>query len=232
MDNDIRGNVDISKAYGATTTILSEILQEQKISLTPEEATVMALGIYEDTGNFTFSSTTQADFIQAGFLLACGASLNTIASLVVKEIKAEQVTWLNELLNEMTVHRINGLDVHISTISSSSYITDLASIVQKIVRMENLDIFFAIVLMGTKINIIARNRIPEVDVGKIMTQIGGGGHAYAASARIDNQTLSQVEMMLLDKLKREVKSIQVVKKFMSSPAITIDPYSTCKDAGK
>jgi tRNA nucleotidyltransferase (CCA-adding enzyme) len=232
MDNDIRGNVDISKAYGATTTILSEILQEQKISLTPEEATVMALGIYEDTGNFTYSSTTQADFIQAGFLLACGASLNTIASLVVKEIKAEQVTWLNELLNEMSVHRINGLDVHISTISSPSYITDLASIVQKIVRMENLDIFFAIVLMGTKINIIARNRIPEVDVGKIMTQLGGGGHAFAASARIDNQTLSQVEMMLLDKLKRDVKSIQVVKKLMSSPAITIDPYSTCKDAGK
>ncbi len=232
MDNDIRGNVDISKAYGATTTILSEILQEQKISLTPEEATVMALGIYEDTGNFTFSSTTPADFTQAGFLLACGASLNTIASLVVKEIKAEQVTWLNELLNEMTVHKINGLDVHISTISSPSYITDLASIVQKIVRMENLDIFFAIVLMGTKINIIARNRIPEVDVGKIMTQIGGGGHAYAASARIDNQTLSQVEMMLLDKLKRDVKSIQVVKKLMSSPAVTIDPYSTCKDAGK
>lgn len=232
MDNDIRGNVDISKAYGATTTILSEILQEQKISLTPEEATVMALGIYEDTGNFTYSSTTQADFMQAGFLLACGASLNTIASLVVKEIKAEQVTWLNELLNEMTVHRINGIDVYISTISSPSYITDLASIVQKIVRMENLDIFFAIVLMGTKINIIARNRIPEVDVGKIMTQLGGGGHAYAASARIDNQTLPQAEMMLLDKLKREVKSIQVVKKLMSSPAITIDPYSTCKDAGK
>jgi tRNA nucleotidyltransferase (CCA-adding enzyme) len=231
MNNDIRGNVDVSKNYGATTTILSEILQEKKISLTPEEATVMALGIYEDTGNFTFSSTTPADFIQAGFLLACGASLNTIASLVVKEIKAEQVTWLNELLNEMTVHRINGLEVHISTISSPSYITDLASIVQKIVRMENLDIFFAIVLMGTKINIIARNRVPEVDVGNILTEMGGGGHAYAASARVDNQTLLQVEMRLLDKLKSEVKSIQVVKKLMSSPAITIGPYSTCKDAG-
>jgi len=232
MPGDIRGDVDISKAYGATTTILSEIIQKQQIPLTPEEATVMALGIYEDTGLFTFSSTTPADFIQAGFLLACGASLNTIASLVVKEIKAEQVTWLNELLNEMTVHRINGLDVHISTISSPSYIGDLASIVQKIVRMENLDIFFAIVLMGTKINIIARNRIPEVDVGRIMSEFGGGGHAYAASAKIDNQTLPQVEMMLLDKLKLEVKSVQVAKSLMSSPAITIDPYDTCKDAGK
>jgi len=232
MDGDIRANVDISKPYGATTTILSEILQEQQICLTPEEATVMALGIYEDTGNFTFSSTTEADFFQAGYLLSCGASLDTISSLVVKEIKAEQVTWLNELLNEMSVHRINGLDVNISTISSPSYITDLASIVQKIVRMENLDIFFAVVLMGTKVNIIARNRIPEVDVGKIMSEFGGGGHAYAASARIDNQTLPQVEMMLMEKLKQEVKSIQVAKKLMSSPAITIESNAACKDAGK
>lgn len=232
MPGDIRANVDISKSYGATTTILSEIMQEKKIIPSPEEATVMALGIYEDTGLFTYASTTQMDFIQTGFLLACGASLNTIASLVVKEIKAEQVTWLYELLNELTVHTINGIDVHISTISSPSYISDLASIVQKIVRMENLDIFFAIVLMGTKINIIARNRIPEVDVGKIMSDLGGGGHAYAASAKVENQTLPQVEMMLLDKLKQEIKSIQIAKTLMSSPAITIEPGAPCKDAGK
>lgn len=232
MTGDIRANVDISKSYGATTTILSEIMQEKKIIPSPEEATVMALGIYEDTGLFTYASTTQADFIQTGFLLTCGASLNTIASLVVKEIKAEQVAWLNELLNELTLHTINGIDVHISTISSPSYITDLASIVQKIVRMENLDIFFAIVLMGSKINIIARNRIPEVDVGKIMSDLGGGGHAYAASAKVENQTLPQVEMMLLDKLKQEIKRINIAKSLMSSPAITIAPDDSCKNAGK
>ncbi|MCK5836318.1 MAG: CBS domain-containing protein [Desulfobacula sp.] len=232
MPGDIKANVDISKPYGSTTAILSEILQEKNIIPTPEEATVMALGIYEDTGLFTYSSTTRADFIQAGFLLSCGASLNTIASLVVKEIKAEQVTWLNELLNEMQVHKINGIDVHISTISSCSYIMDLASIVQKIVRMENLDIFFAIVLMGNKITIIARNRIPEVDVGKIMSDMGGGGHAYAASAKVDNQTLPQVEMRLLDKLKWEVKRIQVATTLMSAPAITIEPHAPCRDAGK
>ncbi|MCP3944441.1 MAG: CBS domain-containing protein [Desulfobacteraceae bacterium] len=232
MEGDIKANVDISKAYGATTTILSQIIEKQQIRLTPEEATVMALGIYEDTGLFTYSSTTKADFIQAAFLLSCGANVNTIANLVVKEIKTEQVTWLNELLNEMNVHRINGLDVNISTISSPSFITDLAAIVQKIMRMENLDIFFAIVLMGTKINIIARNRLPGVDVGKIMSEFGGGGHAYAASARIDNQTLSQVEIILLDKLHQEVKNIQIAKMLMSSPAITVEPCTTCKEAGK
>lgn len=232
MPGEICGTQDISKPYGATTTILSEILQERKITITPEEATVMALGIYEDTGRFTYSSTTPADFAQAGYLLSCGASLNTISSLVVREMKTEQVTWLNELINEMGTHQINGISVHISTISSSSYITDLASIVQKIVRMENLDIFFAVVLMGTRVNIIARNRIPEVDVGRILGEFGGGGHAYAASAKVENRTLPQVENKLLEILKIELKRNQLAKTLMSSPAITINSHLSCEEAGK
>ncbi len=110
----------------------------------------MALGIYEDTGSFTYTSTTPMDFEQAGFLISCGACLTTIASLVVKEMKTEQVTWLNEWINEMTTVSVNGIQVHLSAIAACNYIPDLASIVQKIVRMENLDCFFAIVLMGVQ----------------------------------------------------------------------------------
>lgn len=231
MTGDIRGDLEEIRKTGATTTILSALFQERNIVPTPEEATIMALGIYEDTGLFTYSSTTCEDLEQAAFLLSCGANLNTIVSFVVKEIKSEQVTWLNELLNEMTIHKIRGIDIHMSVISSPTYITDLATIVQKVVRMENLDIFFAIVLMDNKINIIARNRIPEVDVGKILSEFGGGGHAYAASAKVDNHTLAQVELMLIEQLQKEVKSIRVAKNLMTSPAITIEPHVTCKAAG-
>jgi tRNA nucleotidyltransferase (CCA-adding enzyme) len=230
MDGDIKGSFEITEQTGATATILCKILQKKNIKLSPEEATIMALGIYEDTGMFTYSSTTKDDLEQAAFLLSSGANLETIVSFVVKEIKSEQVGWLNELLNEMTVHKINGVDIHLSVISSSHYIADLATIVQKIVRMENLDIFFAIVLMGNKISIIARNTLPEVDVGKILSDFGGGGHSYAASAKVDNQTLAQVELLLIEKLKKQVKSVQVAKNLMTSPAITIAPDESCKHA--
>ncbi len=231
MKGDITGSFEIIRKTGATTTILSTLLQEKKIVPSPEEATIMALGIYEDTGSFTYSSTTKEDLEQAAFLLSCGANLNTIVNFVVKEIKSEQVIWLNELLNEMTLHKINGVDIHISVISSPTYITDLATIVQKVVRMENLDIFFAVVLMDNKINIIARNRIPEVDVGKILSGFGGGGHSYAAFAKVDNQTPAQVEIKLLERLQKEVKSIQIATHLMASPAITVEPDTDCKKAG-
>lgn len=231
MKGDVKGEIEVIEMTGSTTAILCRIMQEKNIRPSPEEATIMAMGIYEDTGLFTYTSTTTQDFEQAGFLLSAGASLETVVQMVVKEIKSEQVAWLNELLNEMNVHKINGMDIHVSVISSPSYITDLATIVQKVVRMENLDIFFAVVLMGNKIHIIARNRLPEVDAGKILGHFGGGGHPYAASAKVDHQTLAQVEFRLIELLQKEIKTIQVAKNLMSSPAITISPRNSCKEAG-
>jgi len=230
--DDIKGSVEFFSNSGATITILSRLIREKQIQISSEEATIMALGIYEDTGLFTYTSTKQEDFKEAAFLLSCGANLDIIANLVIKEIRSDQVAWLNELLNEMVIHKINGINVHVSTISSPDYIPDLASIVQKIVRMENLDIFFTIVLMDNKINIIARNRLPDIDVGKILSHFGGGGHLYAASAKLHNKTLAQVEQTLLEILEKNFKTHSIVSKLISSPAITIDPDMECKNASK
>jgi tRNA nucleotidyltransferase (CCA-adding enzyme) len=232
LANDIKGSFELTRLTGATVTILTQIIKEKAIRLTPEEATVMALGIYEDTGSFTYAATTEEDFHMAAFLLSCGASLNTISSLVSREISPDQITWINDLLNELTCHRINGYDIHISTISSPAYITDLASIVQKVVKMENIDIFFAIVLMGNKINIVARSRVPQADVGKILSTFGGGGHPYAASAKISDLPLAQVEQQLIETIRQTVKVSRVAKELMSSPAITIKAHVTCKEASR
>jgi tRNA nucleotidyltransferase (CCA-adding enzyme) len=43
------------------------------------EATLMMLGIYEDTGNLTFPSTTVDDYRAAAWLLEQGASLKTVS---------------------------------------------------------------------------------------------------------------------------------------------------------
>ena len=230
LKNDIKGDFELIRFTGATVTILSGLIRKKQIKLSPEEATIMALGIYEDTGSFTYASTTADDFREAGFLLSCGASLNTIASLIAKEISPDQITWLNDLLNEITCHRINGFDVNIAAISSPGYITDLASIVQKVVKMNNLDIFFAIVLMGNRITIVARSRIAEADVGKILSCLGGGGHTYAASANLSDTTLAQAEQQLIELIKKEVHPSNVIADLMSSPAITIQSNVKCRDA--
>jgi tRNA nucleotidyltransferase (CCA-adding enzyme) len=45
-DNDIKGDVEVHKPTGANVTILTEIIAEKGLSLSPDESTIMCLGIY------------------------------------------------------------------------------------------------------------------------------------------------------------------------------------------
>ena len=45
-DADVKGDLEVIRRVGSTTTILVQILKERGIPITPDEATVMMLGIY------------------------------------------------------------------------------------------------------------------------------------------------------------------------------------------
>ena len=85
---------------GSTTTILVQLIREQGLTLTPEEATVMALGIYEDTGSFIFESTTPEDYHAAAWLLEQGADLYVVHEIIAKDLSSEQIALLNEIIQE------------------------------------------------------------------------------------------------------------------------------------
>lgn len=54
-EGDIRGDIEKIENVGATATIFTEMLKTRKIHLTPMEATILALGIYEKTRVSAFS---------------------------------------------------------------------------------------------------------------------------------------------------------------------------------
>ena len=227
---DIKADFEVNNATGANVTLLTEMIQRKNIFLTPEEATIMCLGIYEDTGSFTFSSTTERDFTAAAFLVSKGADLATIANLIAKEMDPRQISLLNDMINAAVSHTINGIEVTITTVSCDEYIHDLAFLVQKMMKIESLTALFGIALMKNKIYISARSRSPEVDVGGIVSELGGGGHKHAAAATIKGKTLAQTENELVAILQKHIKSKNLAESIMSSPAISADPEVTCKAA--
>jgi len=228
--DDIQGHYERQEPTGANVTILIEIIKAKEIELTPEEATIMSLGIYEDTGSFTFASTTQKDFLAAAFLVSKGANLNTVSDLIAREISPQQVALLNELIQSAESHNIHGIDVLITRITKDNYIPDFAFLVHKMVKMESIKSIFAIAGMENKIYIVARSRIPEVDVGSILTPLGGGGHSFAAAASIKGQTVAQIEQQLIKILYQEIRSRRQAKDLMSSPPITVDTDLSCLEA--
>lgn len=231
-ENDISGTVEIIEEVGATTTIFCRLLQEKHIEITPDEATIMMMGIYEDTGSLTFSSTTEEDFYAAAFLLKKGANLNVVADMVTKELSAEQISLLYELIHTATVHTIGGIDVVIAKASTDKYVSDFAVLVHKLRDMEGINVLFVLGEMEDRIYLVARSRLQEVDVSKIAVEFGGGGHATAASATIKGYTLAQAEEKLKQMLHIYVNPLRTAKTIMSFPVITIPVVETIRAAGE
>jgi tRNA nucleotidyltransferase (CCA-adding enzyme) len=229
-ENDIRGSLEACQPTGANVTILIEAIRARGLEISPDEATIMCLGLYEDTGSFTFPSTTDKDFLAAAFLLSKGANLNVVSDLIARELNPDQVALLNDMIQAATRSNINGVEVVMTSISREAYVPDFAFLVQKMAKMENLDVIFALALMESKIYIVARSRIDEVDVAAILGSLGGGGHAYAAAATVKGQTLAQTENQLLEILYDKIKARRLARQLMSSPAISVEPEVSCEHA--
>ncbi|MCK4388945.1 MAG: CBS domain-containing protein [Desulfobacterales bacterium] len=230
MPDDLSGSVEVTQMTGAAVTILTRILRDREIPITPEEATIMALGLYEDTGSFTFTSTTEDDYLAAAYLLSKGANLNVVSDIIAREMTPEQVSILNDMIEGVTHHVVNGVDVAVTSVSCDEYIGDFALLVHKLRDMQNLDVIFALASMENRVYIVARSRLPEVDIGKIAMAFGGGGHPSAASATIRGQTLIQVEEKLLDLLNHFIEPKQSARDLMSTPVIPVEPAVTLKEA--
>jgi tRNA nucleotidyltransferase (CCA-adding enzyme) len=229
---DLRGTVEHIREVGATVTILAKMLKERKIPITSEEATIMAVGLYEDTGSFTFSSTSVEDYDAAAFLLSQGANLNMVSNLITRELTPEQISLLNELIQSSSRYTVKGLEVVIAKVSADKYVGDFALLVHKLKDMENINVLFALAQMEDRVYFVARSRIEEVNVGEIAAAFGGGGHATAASATIKGMNLVQVEEKLLHDLEGRIHAVKRARDLMSFPVKTVEAKETIERAGE
>jgi len=230
--NDIEGHYVVHELTGANVTLLVEKIRKKRLPISADEATILGLGVYEDTGSFTFPSTTERDLKTAAWLLSKGANLNIITDLITREITPEQVTVLNDLIQRTIRHHIHGIDIAVTSVTTPHYMPDFAFLVHKMMRMENIDAIFAIARMDNKIHIVARSRVPEVNAGLVLTDFGGGGHANAAAASVKNKTLAQTEHELVDALYTTVRHRRRASDVMSAPPICIDSHLTCGQAAE
>ena len=227
---DVHGSLEVVEPLGSTTAILTKILREKELGPTPQEATIMALGLFEDTGSFTFTSTTPEDFEAAAYLLRQGADLNVVAQMVTRELTSEQVALLNDLIAHANRFTVDGVEVVLARTMASQYVADFAVLAHKFMDMENLQVLFAIAQMEDRVYVVGRSRLPEVNVGEILAEMGGGGHEFAASAAIKDKPMAQVEEDLKQIINRRVRPLRRAKDIMSFPVKWVSPEVSLEGA--
>ena len=220
----------VVRSCGATATILVTLLKERGIEPTPAEATLLLLGIHEDTGRLLFPTTTPEDYRSAAWLLERGARLHLADEILSPELTTTQVKLLHDLLASLKTSEVAGVRLSVAHASRPWYMGDIASLAHMMRDMENLDVLLLAVAMADRVHLVARSRVPEVDVGELLRQFGGGGHASAASATVKGESLQAVLERLDRSLLLAVRPRRTVGQVMSSPVQTVDAAASVQDA--
>jgi len=213
-EDDMKGKIDIRKKYGATSTILVHEIIKKNLPLTSREATLIATGIYEDTGCLTYPLTTPEDLEAVSYLLKEGADLKKVSQYVIQALNEKQVKLLNMLLESKTVMESPSGKIVFMEARINEYIEDLSVVVHKAMDILNPHALFAFISIGAKTICISRSASREINVGEILALFGGGGHPTAASVSLSQspeEIKKKVKNVILSETRTFKKTLNVVK---------------------
>ncbi len=221
---DIEFDHGVQKEIGATITLMLKEIQRQKKIITPIQATLFLMGIYEDTGNLTFSSTTSDDAYCAAFLLDRKADLSIVNKFLQHSYGRKQKDILFKMLQKTERININNFTLSISIIEIKGRIQNLSVVIQMYREIINVDAAFGIFYDNKtkKCMVIGRSGSKEIDIGIMMRSFGGGGHPGAGSAQIKDVNPEAIESMILELIKGNQHSSVNLSDIMSYPVITVD----------
>lgn len=229
-EGDVQGAEDHSRETGATTSILVNELVQQGVSLSPLEATVMLLGIHEDTGSLTYPNTTPLDAEAVMYLLEAGADLEVVTQFLSHTLTVDQRALLDRLLAGLEKWDVNGQEVAIAFASIPEYVDSASVVTHYLCEDMGYRVVIAAIEMPDRLYVVARSRIAEVDVAAILGHVGGGGHSQAASAALARAESEGIRERLREALHSEVSSPLTAVDIGTSPVRTVGPATTMREA--
>ncbi|MCK9174249.1 MAG: CBS domain-containing protein [Desulforhopalus sp.] len=226
---DISGDLEYREQIGATISLfMREMPQEHLRNLSPLESTVFLIGLYEDTGHLTFPTTTPDDARAAALLLEHGADLNVARFFLNPPYEKGQKDAFFKMMQATRRITIHGHSVGFHRISMRSKVPELAEVVSLCRQVMGVEAIFGIYDLGNYHTIIGRSTVEAIDIGKILGELGGGGHPGAGSASVKNESTTpkesekNIESLLLHNTASQI----TIASIMSSPVISVPPDTT------
>ena len=216
---------------GATTTLLVEELQVSGLSLAPEEATLLLLGIYEDTGSLTYDTSTGRDGHAAAWLLDQGAKLDIVRRFLTVPLTPQQQALYDELQSNIRWHRIHGQTMAVATaIAPPGFNDEISSVAHRLRETLVPGGLFVLVQLGDDVQLVARSSHEDVDVSVVARELGGGGHSRAAAALVVGENVNKTARRVEEILPQIVEPMANVSQIMSYGVQTITPDKKVSEA--
>jgi len=210
---------------------LSDALKTANKQITPIQATLFLMGLYEDTGNMTFPSTLAEDAHAAGFFLEQKADLYILSTFLQQAYGKKQKDILYKMIKNADRREINGFSISICKMEIEGQVRNLAMVVQMYREIVNVDAAFGIFLDTdrNKCMVIGRSKVDEINIGLLMRSFGGGGHPGAGSALLKEVNPDTIDEMLVELISGNQAGSVMLSDLMSYPVITVTEDTTAEE---
>jgi len=222
---------EVIASVGAVTTLLVELLRVKNIPISPQEATLFAMGIYEDTGGLTFGGACSRDFEAVKILKEqYGADLTMVPTHVEFLLQGPEQVLLDLLLESAREFFLRGARIVIAQGESATYIEGLSLFVHRLKDYFDADVALAAVRMDRRVYVVGRSREKVLHMGDFLAPWGGGGHPQAAAATVVDGSLQEICHDLENRLLSRILPRLLVEDVMSSPVMVLSAKAAVDEA--
>ena len=204
--NDGFGDVNFIRAGESATCLLAyEIICALGVTITPEMATCLMVGMSTDTGHFQYPATSAATLIAAGELLKIGVDISEMTRRLYRTQSMQRVELTKRVYEKLHFELNNQVGVVSLTkqdFAETGTTPDEADgLVNRALEVEGVRM--AVLASEREDGVKMSLRAVEPDnVAGVAVAFGGGGHAQAAGCLIKEPLDKAVAMVLAEMEKR------------------------------
>ena len=216
------------KKRGSTTSIVVDFLKDNGVDIPEDYATLGVIGIYEDTDFLSFAETTPEDIEAVAFLLRCGANLTHVARVLKTPLNKKQVELLNKIIPGIERIKIKGREIAIVQLTLNKYFSDVSTVIHRVMELEAIDLFIAILQMEKKVYLIVKNNYSDIDLQKVFNDLGGG-HKNVISKVFKDKTIFEVRNYV-ENILEKIPPLTKCGDILSPPIAVLKEETTVREA--
>lgn len=183
----------------STCEMITNLIETYDVDIDGYFATILLSGIVLDTNNFTLKTTAET-YYAAYYLASLGASAKKVQYLLKQDII--EYTERQKLLSRLEV-----VNEKIAFSKATSYTIyrkeDLAKIADTLLFFNDIEASFVIGKIDKNIVGVSARSLGSFNISNILEKLGGGGDDCNGAVTFKKKTITQVEKMLKNEIKKQ-----------------------------
>lgn len=204
QSNDNFGVINIvDSTKSSTAEIIYDFFKFNGLYITKHSATALYTGIYDDSLRFSIGRCDEITFEKANFLVKCGANPSFIANKLIRRDSLAKYRVIPKVLNSLELFdegRVAFIKAEPLWLKQTgAHIRDCEDALDMIMSIAIVQIAVFLRVVNNEIRVSARSK-GNIDISKVISKFGGGGHANAAGCSLDGTDLTKAKNMVLKEI--------------------------------